>query len=195
MGCRIEDFMSTRIDIPANQARVKRQYFLDNYGTTLKGLEIEYGIDPLEYLSFVHDVPLDQYIHRDEQVKSALHSLPLPKVILTNSDHSHTNRVLDILDLHDCFSKVIDVLDLSPFCKPAPQSFLKALDILGNPDPKDCVLFEDNARNIQGAREIGMVTVQVGKPEVISNSHYKIPAISDLTTLFDSNFDLIPENL
>lgn len=194
MGCRIEDFMATKLNIPADQVHALREYYFNHYGTTLRGLEVEYGIEPREYLSFVHDLPLDQFIHRDEHVKSAFHNLPFPKVILTNSDHSHADRVLDILGLQEYFSKIIDVLDLSPYCKPAPQSFLKALDLLGNPNPENCVLFEDSPRNIQAAREIGMVTVQVGKPEVNSISHYKIGAIGDLTSLFDSDFDLIAES-
>ena len=40
---------------------MREQYFV-TFGTTLNGLRANHGVDPEEYLAFVHDIPLDRLL-------------------------------------------------------------------------------------------------------------------------------------
>jgi putative hydrolase of the HAD superfamily len=193
IGNRIEAYMREVMKMPTEQVPAIRNDYFKRYGTTLRGLEIEYGIGKQDYLAYVHNVPLRQYISRNEPLKRLLDTLPFPKVILTNSDQAHSKRVLDILEIQDCFSQIIDIIALSPYCKPEEQAFEKAITLLGNPDPHDCVLFEDSPVNIQAAKKFGFTTVQVGREEASSESHYRVHDICKIDGLFDESYSLRQE--
>ena len=62
---RISQFMLEKINIPEGQISTLRQHFRDNYGTTLQGLRENFSILDEDYMEFVHDIPLKQYIHPD----------------------------------------------------------------------------------------------------------------------------------
>ena len=71
-----------------------------HYGTTLRGLQIHYGIQPKEYLNFVHDLPLHQYLQPNPALREMLRSIPKKRWIFTNSDQPHVERVLSILGIY-----------------------------------------------------------------------------------------------
>ena len=49
------------------------------------------------------------------------------------------------------------------YCKPMPEAFELALKAAGSPDPRTCVLLDDQGRITRAARSLGMYTVLVGK--------------------------------
>ena len=55
---RIDAFMATRLGLDPDEVPVLRIAYRDAYGVTLGGLMAHHGVDPGEYLAFVHDVPL-----------------------------------------------------------------------------------------------------------------------------------------
>ena len=62
IGQRINAYMVERMGLRPDEARALRQVYLEAYGTTLNGLRHEHGIDPVDYLAFVHDLPLERYL-------------------------------------------------------------------------------------------------------------------------------------
>jgi putative hydrolase of the HAD superfamily len=162
---RIIAFMHERMGFPLEEIPTISEKYFHEYGTTLRGLQANHNVDMDDYLAFVHDVPLDQYLHPDPNLRRALESIPARKFIFTNADCAHASRVTKILGLDGVFDGCIDVHAIAPYCKPMPESFELALKAAGNPIPRNCVLLDDQGRITRAARGLGMYTVLVGKDD------------------------------
>ncbi len=177
---RIDLYMRQHLGIPAEQTPTMRRELYLRYGTTLKGLLAHYEFDSKEYLDFVHDLPLEDYLHPDAELRAMLTSIPARRWVLTNSDHRHAQRVLNHLGIADCFDGVIDVWALDPYCKPQPEAYLRALDIVGAERPQDCALLEDSPANLRAAREMGFFTILVNLRGEAENDQRVITDIHQL---------------
>ena len=91
---RINQFIIDRLQISSKDAQELREYYLENYGTTLNGLLIHHNIDPLDYLDYVHDIPIEEMIQPEPEIREVLKQLPSKKFVFTNASHQHANRVL-----------------------------------------------------------------------------------------------------
>jgi putative hydrolase of the HAD superfamily len=160
---RMNLYMQNMIDLPLPEIIRLRQGYLEKYGTTLRGLQAHYEVDRDEYLAFVHDLPLEKYIHPDPGLHELLLSLPQKRWIFTNSDANHARRVLSILGVEDCFDGIIDIRAIDFACKPEKLAYERALAISGDSDPAQCIIFDDSVRNLAPARELGFYTILVGK--------------------------------
>jgi putative hydrolase of the HAD superfamily len=160
---RIDIYMRERIGLPADQVATLRRAYFEQYGTTLRGLERHYPVDKAEFLAFVHDLPLGEYISPNPGLRALLQDIPARKFIFTNADAAHAKRVVTALGLDGCFDGVVDILAVSPHCKPMPESFEIALRLAGNPDPRHCVLLDDMPRTTIAARELGMFSILVSE--------------------------------
>lgn len=159
---RISLYMAVKLNLPAGEIPDLRLYYYNTYGTTMRGLQIHFGIDPREYLDFVHDLPLENFLDPDPELGSLLNSLPQKRWIFTNADADHARRVLDQLAIQDCFAGIIDVLAMDYACKPDLVAYQRALDATGAGNAAQCMLFDDTDRNLIPARRLGFSTVRVG---------------------------------
>lgn len=160
---RMNTYMQKFMDLPLPEIAAIRQSYLERYGTTLRGLQTQYEVDADDYLAFVHDLPLEKFIHPDPDLHNLLESLPQKRWIFTNSDRNHVRRVLNILGLADCFNGIIDIHAVDFACKPDQLAYQRALRFAGDEDPSGCVIFDDALRNLAPAREMGFFTILVGK--------------------------------
>jgi pyrimidine 5'-nucleotidase len=160
---RIDEFMHLRLGIPREDIPQIRQEYYQHHGTTLRGLQANYNIDPHDYLTYVHDLPLVEYLKPDPDLRSLLLSLQHHLWIFTNADVDHALRVMKILEIRDCFDGIIDVWILEPYCKPQIEAYHIAMDHAGEPDPDQCVLLDDSTRNLAPAKKLGFFTILVGK--------------------------------
>ncbi|MGA2820555.1 MAG: pyrimidine 5'-nucleotidase [Anaerolineales bacterium] len=180
IGERIDQFMVERCAIPPDQVvRLRAEYF-HSFGTTLNGLRLHYGIDPFEYLRYVHDIPLECYLQPDARLDQMVSQLPQRKTIFSNSDESHTRRVLRQLGIERHFDLVIDIVALGFVNKPNPAAYRTALRLLGSPSPRQCVLVDDQVRNLTPAKDLGLITVLVGRGEPGEGVDFRIDHILDL---------------
>jgi pyrimidine 5'-nucleotidase len=162
---RIRQYMRERLGIPAQVVpELSHQYFLQ-YGTTLRGLQANYHVDMLDYLAYVHDVPLADYIAPNPGLCSILTPIPARKFIFTNADSAHARRVLRQLDIESCFDGLVDVVAIDPYCKPMPESFEIAQTLAGEPDPRRCVMIDDLPHTTRAARQQGLFSLLYGKSE------------------------------
>lgn len=189
---RIDLYMQTVLGIPADEVPALRRHLFSTYGTTLRGLVATMPVDAMDYLRFVHDVPLQRYLTKDEELRRVLVSYKMPKYILTNGDQLHAQRVLSVLGLEGIFDGIIDILALSPFCKPMPEAFDIALEHAHRPRPADCVLVDDSAVNVVSAHEMGFQTVLVGPPNPDLPFACAIRRLADLPTVIPINSSHIP---
>ncbi len=143
-------------------ARALQKHFYHRYGTTLKALMIEDGVDPHAFLDFAHDID-HSTIKLDEALGSAIERLPGRKLILTNGSRRHAERVADKLGILDHFEDVFDIAAADFVPKPERVTYERFLDRHGV-DPTRSALFEDIARNLVVPHDLGMATVLVVPP-------------------------------
>src|SRR6476620_5625896 len=117
---RMEQYMIERLGIAAQSVPEMRRRYLAGFGSTLNGLRREYNIDAIEYLAFVHDVPLEQFIQPQPLLSEMLGRLPLEKVIFTNADAPHARRVLATLGVAEHLPLIVAVHSTDFFNKPDP---------------------------------------------------------------------------
>ena len=156
--------MVERLGIAPDHVAALRERYFQTYGTTLAGLQHDnYPVNPQDYYDYVHDLPLENYLQPAPQLAALLARLPLERVIFTNSDAPHARRVLARLGILELFSRIIDIYTLAYFNKPNPRAYHRALHLLPAL-PTECVLLDDDVRNLRPARELGMLTILVGPP-------------------------------
>jgi len=160
IGQRIHQYMQERVGLDPVGARDLRRHYLQTYGTTLKGLQVHYNVDTEEYLTYVHDVPLGDYLQPDEALDRVLAEIQAEKVVFTNATTEHARQVLRFLGVEHHFSRIVDLRATNYVNKPQPGAYLRALDILGA-RPEECLMVEDSVRNLRPAKELGMGTVLV----------------------------------
>ena len=91
---RIYQFMLEEIGISENEIPATRDKYWTTYGTTLEGLRIHHGVEPDEYLAYVHHLPLKDFLEPDPVLRNILTSLSQDLWIFTNADYRHAERVL-----------------------------------------------------------------------------------------------------
>jgi putative hydrolase of the HAD superfamily len=178
---RMNEYMQRLISLPLPEIVTLRQDYLEQYGTTLRGLQAHYDVDADEYLAFVHDLPLEKYIQPDPELNRLLLTLPQRKWVFTNSDAPHANRVLKILGISDCFEGIIDIRAIDFACKPDKIAYQRALIVTGDINPSHSVIFDDALRNLTPAREMGFFTVLVGKNGSDPSIDRAISSLHDLS--------------
>jgi putative hydrolase of the HAD superfamily len=164
IGERIHQYIQERVGLDAVAARDLRRHYLQIYGTTLKGLQVHYNVDIEEYLAYVHDVPLGDYLKSDEALDRALTEIQAEKIVFTNATTEHARRVLRFLGVECHFNCIVDLRATNYVNKPQPRAYQCVLDILGA-RPEECLMVEDSVRNLRPAKELGMVTVLVDGSE------------------------------
>ncbi len=164
MKQRITDYIHTRFGIPAGEAQaLSRQYF-EQYGTALRGLQAnEPSFDTEDFLAYVHDVSLTDFLTPNPRLNTVLQALPARKWIFTNADLNHAQRVLKVLGLTGYFEGIVDVNAIHPYCKPMPQAFAAALRLAGDPDPRRCAMIDDLPRTTRAARALGIFSILYGE--------------------------------
>ena len=145
-------------------ARALQKYFYHRYGTTLKALMVEDGVDPHDFLDFAHDID-HSAIKLDAALGDAIERLPGRKLILTNGSRRHAENVARKLGILDHFEDVFDIAAADFVPKPERSTYERFLDRHGI-DPRRSALFEDIARNLVVPHDLGMATVLV-VPRVI----------------------------
>lgn len=188
IASRIDRYMHENMGLPTAEIPTLRRQLHARYGTTLRGLTATYHVDELEYLAFVHDIPVQDYLLPDPRVRAALLACPLRRVIFTNADRAHARRVLSALCLEDVFEDVIDILDIRPYCKPMPQAYSIALSRAGAVGHQ-CIFVDDSTRNLAGARDLGITTILVCHEPGADSADLHIPHIADLPAVLNSLID------
>jgi len=162
---RMNLYMLERLGLPEKDVPVLREQYFKMYGTTLRGLQERHDVDKEDFLAFVHDLPLKDYLTPNPTLRDVIASLPTHNLIFTNADIPHARRVLTALQLDDLFETVVDVNAVAPYCKPMPESFAIAMELADEPDPRKCVMIDDLPRTTRVALNVGMASLLYGCDE------------------------------
>lgn len=143
---------------PVEARRVQKGYFHD-HGTTLAGLMAHHGVDPNDFLAFVHDIELGS-VAEDGKLVRAVADLPGRKLVFTNGDADYASRVLARLGLSKSFEAIHDIHACAYRPKPHAESYASMIERFGI-TPSTVLFVEDMARNLKPAKALGMTTVWV----------------------------------
>jgi putative hydrolase of the HAD superfamily len=158
---RINRYMQEVAGIPAAAVDGLRRHYWAEYGVTLGGLIRHHGVDPEDYLEYVHDVDVETHLASDPDLRRALQGLPQRKVVFTNGSSGHAERVLAALGVADQFEELFDIRIAAYRPKPYPEPYRRVVASLGLPASR-CVMVEDSPENLRTAKALGMRTVLVG---------------------------------
>lgn len=150
-------YISRLLDLPPERARAVQKDYFHRYGTSLRGLMVENGMDPEAYLAAVHDIDYS-VLAPDPALKAALAALPGRRIVYTNGSTRHAEKVLERLGIADAFSAIFDIRDADFWPKPHDRSY-DALIAREGIDPARAVLIEDSLKNLPPAAARGMRTV------------------------------------
>ena len=165
---RITRFVAQALALEhADAEQVRRDYFR-THGSTLRGLMTHHATDPDEYLAFVHDIDLEM-MQANPELNAALGRLNGRKVIFTSANQNHAERVLARLGVRRHFELLFSIENSNYVPKPHSAVYLQMIAECAV-EPSRAAMFEDSARNLIPASEIGMVTVWV--PNETDFSHH-----------------------
>jgi pyrimidine 5''-nucleotidase len=186
---RMGQFICDHFGISLDEAKSRQKGFFNRHGTTLRGLMVEHGIDPLGFLEYVHDIDVS-VVPEMPELDAALRRLPGRKIIYTNGTVAHARRVLDRIGIGSHFDTVFDIVASEYLPKPQETPYRRMLDLHGIP-PQRAVMVEDMARNLKPAATLGMTTIWVptseswSRPDNDDHSHIHHVA-PDLTAFLAS---------
>jgi putative hydrolase of the HAD superfamily len=156
---RIRDYIVDFLKISHDEAfRLQKDYYR-RYGTTMRGLMEEHGLQPDQFLEMVHQIDHSPLTPNPE-LGAAIAKLPGRKLILTNGTRAHADAVMARLEIAQHFEDVFDIkaAELEPKPRPAVYDrFLARHQV----DPGRAAIFEDLARNLEVPHALGMITVLV----------------------------------
>ena len=157
---RMTDFVERVTGLPRDEAFKLQKGYLAEHGLTLRGLMLHHGVDPRDFHAIFHDMSLEALAH-DPELLAALERLPGRRLIFTNADDIHAERVLERLGLKHLFADVFHIGAAGYEPKPSPESFAR-MTAAHAIDAAATAFFEDSERNLAPAADLGMTTVLVG---------------------------------
>ena len=154
---RMTEYIAHVFNLTLEEARRRQKRLFREYGTTLRGLMVEYAIEPLAFLEYVHAIDLSA-IGPDFLLDQVLRRLHGRKIVFTNGSQTHAERVLDRLGISSHFEAIQDIIASDFLPKPDPRPYARLVHRCGI-DPVRACMVEDMAGNLAPAAALGMVTV------------------------------------
>jgi putative hydrolase of the HAD superfamily len=164
---RITRRIAEVLAVPEDEARIRQRELWRRYGTSLRGLMVEHGVDPEPFLADVHDVPVEEILVPDPELAAMLARLPGAKHVFTNGPSEFVHRVLRRLGVDEHFEQVFDIRHAGFVPKPDPQPFLRAMAALDAP-PAELMLVDDAPQNLAQARALGWWTAWLRSPHSLA---------------------------
>lgn len=156
---RMKQFIAEFLDMEIDAAFKLQKKYYHQYGTTLRGLMLNHGLEPDLFLDYVHEID-HSVLDPDPGLDAALEALPGRKLIFTNGSESHAERVLARLGITHHFEGTFDIKAADYIPKPQPETYQMMVGRFDF-DPTKAIMFEDSSLNLIPAKEIGMATVLV----------------------------------
>lgn len=182
---RIITYMQVRLGLEMPEIHALRQYSLKKYGTTVIGLKERFDIDEFEFLDYVHDIDLSSHLTKDNDLRKLISAFPQRKLIFTNADLNHVNRILKFLDLEELFDAIIDIHTMMPHLKPHREAFEKALEIARLTSWDGCAFLDDHPANIEQARHLGIYSILIDESSQFQDD-LRISSLFELPRLISS---------
>ena len=156
---RMRQFIADRLGLGLDEAFALQKRYYREFGTTLRGLMTVHGMEPADFLDYVHDID-HAVLDVAPRLDAALAALPGRKLIFTNGSHRHAEKVLARLGIERHFDGIFDIVAADFVPKPQPQCYDGMIRRFAF-DPRAAAMVEDIHRNLVPAAALGMTTVWV----------------------------------
>ena len=133
------------------------------------------NVDPNEFLEFVHDIDIS-WLPKDTLLREELIKIEEKKYIFSNGSHAHIKNVTKQLGIDDLFDGAFDITDGNFVPKPHLDPYKKLIEKF-NLNPKQSILIEDIAPNLEQAKNLGMKTCWLENDEVFAKKDADKPYI------------------
>jgi putative hydrolase of the HAD superfamily len=178
---RIDNFIQQKLNLTTGEITRLRNTYWQKYGTTLTGLMLHHHIKPDEYIQNAYNINIADFLKPDSALAKVLENISFAKAIFSNSPREYIQKVLQVLKIDQCFSKIYDIEFCNYSGKPNSSSYRKVLVDLGI-QAKECILVDDSLVNIQAAEKIGIVPIYINRDDK-QVTHWEIREIYDLDAL------------
>ncbi len=132
------------------------------------------------YLSYISKMTMTEIL---PDVVSTLNFLKNNKQkIALGSASKNAIAILEKVELLNEFDSIIDGNQVTEG-KPNPEVFINAANSLGL-DSKDCIVFEDSVSGIQAANTAGMISIGIGKKEVLNEADFVFKDFTEISSEF-----------
>jgi putative hydrolase of the HAD superfamily len=160
---KMSKFISEKLKVGMEEAKKIQKSYFHEYNTTLNGMIKNHKIDADEFLEFVHDVNLD-FLKPNKALENEITKLDGKKIIFTNGSKAHVANVTKRIGIDKLFDGVFDIVESDFIPKPSIEPYKKIIEHY-KIEPQYCIFFEDIARNLKPAHELGMKTVWIKNDE------------------------------
>ena len=160
---KMSKFISEKLNVSIDEAKKIQKNYFHEYNTTLNGMIKNHDIDANEFLEFVHDVDLS-FLDKDKYLEDEIKKLDGKKIIFTNGSRAHAINVTKRIGIDKLFDGIFDIRDCEFIPKPSKEPYRKLVENY-KIEPQYCIFFEDIARNLKPAYELGMKTVWIKNDE------------------------------
>lgn len=154
---RMGAFIANLLGVDRTEARkIQKQYYYE-HGTTLAGLMAVHGINPHDFLDYVHDID-HSALPDSPDLAAAIAALPGRKFIFTNGSRGHAEAVARKLGILHVFEEIYDIAASGFVPKPnraAYDRFLTTHAVAA----QQAAMFEDLPANLEVPHALGMATV------------------------------------
>jgi len=157
INVRMTGFIIRELGVGKAEADALRRRYWGKYGTTLRGLIDEHGIDAARFLDEVHAIDLSA-LTPDAGLAAAVGRLPGARIVHTNGARAHARRVLAARGLTGLFDAIYAIEDKALVPKPQPDAYHRIVRLAGI-DPGRAAMIEDDVRNLEVPKALGMATV------------------------------------
>ncbi|HEY3777427.1 MAG TPA: pyrimidine 5'-nucleotidase [Rhizomicrobium sp.] len=173
---RMTAFVQRCLGLGFEESRQVQKTYYREHGTTMNGLVQVHGINPEDYLAFVHDIDLSA-LAPDMALTAAIGYLPGRRFVFTNGCRNHAARILERLGIAGLFEDLWDIRTLEGRPKPDLDSY-RAVLARASAVAARSAMFDDIARNLVPAYALGCTTVWVNSGSVWSRQGPEQPRVS-----------------
>ncbi|MDD4556183.1 MAG: HAD hydrolase-like protein [Alphaproteobacteria bacterium] len=103
-------------------------------------------------------------IKTNHKLKEFLTVLPHKKIIYTDADYRHMNKVLQRLEVENLFDQKFTCFDAEFHFKPSEKSFNSFFEKT-KINPLESAFFEDSSKNLAVAKKYGMMTILISEEQ------------------------------
>jgi len=160
IGDRMTAYIERATGFDRVTAENERERLHVAHGATATGLHKEFGVDPADFIVYVHDVDVS-VVPQDAELNALIAALPGRKFVFTNGGCDYAKRMVRQLGMHAHFEAVLDIESNGLVPKPEAAAYAGLIEKCGL-DPRTAIFVEDTLRNLAPAHALGFETVLVG---------------------------------
>ena len=156
---KMSKFISEKLNVDIKEAKKIQSKYYRQYGTTLRGMMDNHGVEPEIFLNEVHKLDYS-IVGPNQKLNEELTKLKGRKIIYTNANQQHANDILVQLKLTDMFDDIFDIKMADYVPKPEVKPYMKFIEKF-DINPVCSAMFDDIAKNLVPAKNVGFTSIWV----------------------------------